>query len=100
MMAVGACGLMNAVGNLQPRRLAEMCEAIWHNDLATARRLHDELFELNKAVFFDTNPIPIKYMAKRLGLIEQNEHRLPMAPATPELETRLDGVLRHSGLLN
>jgi len=99
MMAVGACGLMNAVGNLQPRRLAEMCEAIWQNDLATARRLHDELFELNKAVFFDTNPIPIKYMAKRLGLIAANEHRLPMVPATPELEAKLDGVLRHSGLL-
>jgi 4-hydroxy-tetrahydrodipicolinate synthase len=100
MMAVGACGLMNAVGNLQPRRLAEMCEAIWHNDPATARRLHDELFELNKAVFFDTNPIPIKYMARRLGLIAVNEHRLPMMPATAELEARLDAVLRRSGLMN
>ena len=100
MMAVGACGLMNAVGNVQPKRLADMCEAIWRNDLAAARRLHDELFELNRAVFFDTNPIPIKYMAKRIGLIAANEHRLPMMPATPELEAKLDGVLRHSGLIN
>jgi 4-hydroxy-tetrahydrodipicolinate synthase len=99
MMAVGACGLMNAVGNLQPKRLADMCEAIWNNDLARARKLHEDLFELSKAVFFDTNPIPIKYMAKRLGIIAANEHRLPMVPATPELEAKLDGVLRRSGLL-
>ena len=82
MMAVGACGLMNAVGNLRPGVLAEMCEAVYANDLAAGRKLHDQLLEINKAVFFDTNPIPIKYMMKRLGLLATNEHRLPMVPAT------------------
>ncbi|HEY4440398.1 MAG TPA: 4-hydroxy-tetrahydrodipicolinate synthase [Candidatus Elarobacter sp.] len=100
MMAIGGVGLMNAVGNLHPRILAEMCEAVWRNDLATGRALHQRLLELNKAVFFDTNPIPIKYMMKRLGLIERNEHRLPMVPATPELEARLDGVLERCGLFD
>ena len=38
-------------------------------------------------------------MMKRLGLIPENEHRLPMVPATPELEKRLDGVLARAGLL-
>ncbi len=99
MMAVGACGLMNAVGNLQPRILAELCEAVWGNDLARARALHQRLFELNQAVFFDTNPIPIKYMMRRLGLLQTNEHRLPMMPATAELERRLDGVLERARLL-
>ena len=33
LMAIGACGLMNAVGNLQPRKLADMCEAVWEGDL-------------------------------------------------------------------
>ena len=99
MMAVGACGLMNAVGNLQPRVLAQLCEAVWHNDLAAAQALHQRLFELNQAVFFDTNPIPIKYMMKRLGLLRNNEHRLPMVPATAELERRLDAVLGRAGLL-
>ncbi len=93
MMAVGACGLMNAVGNLRPGVLAEMCEAVFANDLAAGRKLHDQLLEINKAVFFDTNPIPMKYMAKKLGLIAANEHRLPMVPASPELEKRLDAVL-------
>ena len=99
MMAVGACGLMNAAGNLQPRVLAELCEAVWRNDLAGAQRLHHQLFEINQAVFFDTNPIPMKYMMKRLGLLRTNEHRLPMMPATKALEERLDGVLRRAGLL-
>ncbi|MGH8138987.1 MAG: 4-hydroxy-tetrahydrodipicolinate synthase [Steroidobacteraceae bacterium] len=99
MMAVGACGLMNAVGNLRPRILADLCEAVWKSDLPRAQVLHHALFEINQAVFFDTNPIPMKYMMKRLGLLPTNEHRLPMMPATPELERRLDGVLRRAGLL-
>jgi len=98
MMAIGACGLMNAVGNLCPRALREMCEAIWKNDLVAAKALHQKLFEINQAVFFDTNPIPMKYMMKRLGILSSNEHRLPMVPATPELEKRLDGVLARAGL--
>ena len=97
MMAVGACGLMNAVGNLKPKVLAEMCEAVFAGDLATGQRLHDQLLEINKAVFFDTNPIPMKYMMKKLGLLENNEHRLPMVSATPELEKKLDGVLERAG---
>lgn len=99
MMAVGACGLMNAVGNLQPRKLARMCEEIWKGDLKKAQKLHYELFEINQAVFYDTNPIPMKYMMKRLGIIPKNEHRLPMMPATKELEKRLDGVLKRAGLI-
>jgi 4-hydroxy-tetrahydrodipicolinate synthase len=98
MMAVGAVGLMNAVGNLHPRILADLCLAVGTGDLRRARALHQRMLELNKAVFFDTNPIPIKYMMKRLGLIATNEHRLPMVPATPELERRLDDVLEQSGL--
>lgn len=99
MMAIGACGLMNAVGNLRPRLLSDMCEAVWRGDLKTAQDLHHRLHGLNKAIFYDTNPIPIKYMAKRLGIIPRNEHRLPMVPATPELEKRLDAVLVQAGLL-
>jgi 4-hydroxy-tetrahydrodipicolinate synthase len=99
MLAVGACGLMNAVGNLQPGPLAELCESVWRGDLQRAQQLHHRLFELNQAVFFDTNPIPIKYMMKRLGLLAANEHRLPMMPASPDVEQRLDRVLARAGLL-
>ena len=79
--------------------LSDLCEAVWRGDLVAARELHHRLFEINQAVFFDTNPIPIKYMMRRLGIIPANEHRLPMVPATPELEKRLDAVLDRAGLL-
>ncbi len=99
MMAIGALGTMNAVANLVPARIAALCDAVRMGKLETARKLHYELFELNSAVFFDTNPIPMKYMMRKLGIIENNEHRLPMMAATPELEQRLDGVLKRAGLL-
>ena len=99
MLCLGASGMMNAVGNVAPGEVAALYEAVAAGDLAAGRRCHFELLGLNKAVFFDTNPIPIKYMMKRLGLLASNEHRLPMVPATPELERRLDAVLTRAGLL-
>jgi len=99
MMAIGALGTMNAVANVAPAKVAAMCNETLAGNMTAARKLHFELFELMCAVFYDTNPIPMKYMMKRLGIIERNEHRLPMVPATPELEKRLDAVLERAGLL-
>ncbi len=98
MLCVGASGLMNAVGNVAPRKVADLYEMTAKGRLKEARRLHYELAELNEAVFFDTNPIPIKYIMMRMGLIEKNTHRPPMAPATKELARRLDGVIKRAGL--
>jgi 4-hydroxy-tetrahydrodipicolinate synthase len=92
MLAVGACGLMNAVGNIAPARVAALYEAVAKGDLETARELHEALWELNQAVFWDTNPIPMKYLMTRLGLLARNEHRLPMMAATDELRARLDAL--------
>jgi 4-hydroxy-tetrahydrodipicolinate synthase len=99
MMAMGACGMVNAVSNIAPRAVAQLYEAVAVGDMAQARKLHFELFELNRAVFFDTNPIPIKYLARRLGIIPANHHRMPMAAATRDVEKRLDAVLALSGLV-
>jgi 4-hydroxy-tetrahydrodipicolinate synthase len=99
MLAVGASGLMNAVGNLAPDKIAELYNKVAAGDLARAKALHYELFELNQAVFYDTNPIPMKYMMKRLGILPNEDHRLPMVPATPDLAKRLDGVLERAGML-
>lgn len=93
MLALGAAGLMNAAGNIAPTPINRLCQAVAEGDLATARRLHFELFSLNQAVFWDTNPIPVKYLMKRLGLLPGNEHRLPMQPPTPQVQARLDGLL-------
>jgi 4-hydroxy-tetrahydrodipicolinate synthase len=99
MLCIGAAGMMNAVGNVAPAKVAALYETVAAGDLEAGRRLHNELFDLNKSVFFDTNPIPVKYMMARLGILPANEHRLPMMPATAELEERLDGVLRRAGML-
>jgi 4-hydroxy-tetrahydrodipicolinate synthase len=99
MMALGAQGTMNAAGNLAPGEIAKLCDAVRAGDVASAREIHLRLFEVMRAIFFDTNPIPMKYMMKRLGIVERNEHRLPMVSATPELEKRLDAVLERAGLL-
>ncbi len=99
MLVVGASGLMNAVGNLTPGRLAGLCNAVKREDLEEARKLHFELFELNRAIFLSTNPIPLKYMMARLGLLETPEMRLPLFPLPENKEKLLDGVLRKSGLL-
>lgn len=99
MLMLGACGMMNAVGNLAPREVAALYDAVASGDIERARQLHFKLFEMNRAVFYDTNPTPVKYMMKRLGLLESNEHRLPMMPATPDVEKKCDAVLRDFGVL-
>jgi len=98
MVCLGAHGLMNAVGNLLPGKVAELYSATAKGDLARGKALHYELYELNNAIFFDTNPIPMKYMMKRLGILPNEVHRLPMVPSTPELRAKLDGVLSRAGL--
>ncbi|HEX5082201.1 MAG TPA: 4-hydroxy-tetrahydrodipicolinate synthase [Blastocatellia bacterium] len=99
MMAIGGAGTMNAVANLDPGRVAAMCDAVERGELAEARRLHFELFELNQSIFMDTNPIPLKYMMMRLGLLETPEVRLPLVPLDAERGLILDGALRRAGLL-
>jgi 4-hydroxy-tetrahydrodipicolinate synthase len=98
-MAIGGTGTMNAVSNIDPERVAAMCEAVARGDLAEARKLHFELFELNQLIFLDTNPIPLKYMMMRLGLLETPEVRLPLVPLDAERGLILDGALRRAGLL-
>ncbi len=99
MVCLGAHGLMNAVGNIMPGKVAELYSATAAGDLKRGRALHYELYELNLSIFFDTNPIPMKYMMMRMGLLPNENHRLPMVPSTSELRAKLDGVMKRAGLL-
>ena len=100
MLVVGATGLMNAAGNLAPARVARLCDEVANGNLAAARKLHFELFELNQSIFLDTNPIPLKYMMSRIGLLSSPEVRLPLVALNSGRETILDDVLRNGGLLD
>ena len=97
MMAVGAQGLMNAAGNVLPGPVAELAEAVNQGDLGRARDLHFRLHRLNKAIFWDTNPIPVKYLLQQTGVLPAARHRLPMMPATAPLRARLDLLLAELG---
>ena len=98
-MAIGACGTMISVTNVIPAEVARLCELCAPGDSAGARALNDEISEVFAAISYDISPSTTKYMVKRRGRIERNEHRLPMTTSTPELERRLDGVLSRTGLI-
>lgn len=91
-LALGGCGLMSAVGNLFPRRVQEMCDGVEVGDHATALRIHRELFYVNQAVFFDTNPGPLKLMLAELGL-GGSELRPPLVEADAEVRQRVAAAL-------
>jgi len=99
MLALGACGLMNAVGNLAPTIVARLCELVDQGDLVAARDLHFQLFELSKSIFLETNPIPLKYMMARMGLLDTSEVRLPLVAIDLERGKILDDVLSRADLL-
>jgi 4-hydroxy-tetrahydrodipicolinate synthase len=99
MLVLGASGLMNAVGNVAPAKVASLYTAVKQGDLQMAQRLHLELFELNLAIFFDTNPVPLKYMMSRLGMLDSPELRLPLIDLDAELQRAIDPVLLRAGLL-
>src|SRR5262249_7540805 len=100
MLAIGASGLMNAVGNLAPARVAALCRRAAQGDWEGGRRWHFELFELNQAIFLDPNPVPLKYMMARIGLLATPEVRLPLVGLSKEKERILDDVLCRAGLWN
>jgi 4-hydroxy-tetrahydrodipicolinate synthase len=98
MSALGGCGTMITTSNVAPKRIAELNELCMAGKLREAQTLVIEIDELMTAPFLDTGPIPIKCMMKLMGLIAANEHRLPMVPATPELEKHLSAVVERYAL--
>lgn len=92
-LAVGGAGLMSAVGNLVPEHVVGLCQAVRDNDHARALELHRELFRVNQAIFFDTNPGPLKAMMAAAGL-GSDEVRPPLAPLSEEIRERVLAALR------
>lgn len=91
-LTVGGAGLMSAVGNLLPAPVARLCELVWAGDHAAALALHRTLFRLNEAVFYDTNPGPLKAMVAACGL-GSDEVRPPLAPLSDATRARVMDAL-------
>ncbi|MEE9519959.1 MAG: 4-hydroxy-tetrahydrodipicolinate synthase [bacterium] len=98
LISVGGRGVIGVVSNIVPGKMAELCDAALAGDWAGAREFHYELRPLNKAMFMETNPIPVKTALKLMGRIT-GELRLPLVPMSEANEERLASVLKEAGVI-
>lgn len=97
MMAVGATGVISVAANVVPDKMAALCASFDKGDLAAAQKVHFELLPLFKGLFYETNPMPVKAVLGRMGLIENNL-RLPLTPMRPEMFAKLEPIAQNLGL--
>jgi len=79
LMSLGGRGVISVAANIAPAVVSEMVSAMLEGDFARGRELHYDLLPLFRALFIETNPIPVKTAASILGLCS-DEMRLPMIP--------------------
>ncbi|MBL7156957.1 MAG: 4-hydroxy-tetrahydrodipicolinate synthase [Candidatus Omnitrophica bacterium] len=98
MMAVGAKGVVSVVANIIPKEVHEMVSNFLEGDIKKAEKLHYQLLPLCKAMFIETNPIPVKTSMKLIGRLN-GEFRLPLCEMVTENEARLKKALKDYGIL-
>lgn len=96
--AVGGAGVVSVVSNLVPARLVALCDAFLAGKWPEALRIHRELFDFCRAMFLETNPIPVKAAMKLLGR-DTGSLRLPMSPASEATVAAVQRALKAQGLL-
>ncbi len=99
LMAIGAKGVISVVANLVPQDMKRLTDAMLAGDVETARQAHRRLFPLCRAMFVETNPIPIKTAMAWAGLLESGEKRLPMTDLSPAAAEALRETMIDYGLL-
>jgi 4-hydroxy-tetrahydrodipicolinate synthase len=98
IMALGGAGVISVVANVAPKLMVSMVEAFRNGNVIEARRLHIKLAPLIRAVFLETNPIPIKKAVELIGF-PAGDLRLPLAPMSEENERKLKATLNDLHLL-
>ncbi len=98
IVAVGGIGVISVISNCLPRPWVEAVQAALDGNWAEARRRHYALLPLMRALFLETNPIPIKAAMAMLGLC-QDDLRLPLVPMSEAPRVRLRRVLQDLGAL-
>ncbi len=98
LMGVGARGVISVASNLVPDRMRALAHAALSGDFAAARQKHFALLPLFRALFAETNPIPIK-SAMRLAGLDNGHLRLPLCEPSEATWQRLETVLREQDLL-
>lgn len=92
MCTSGGSGVISVASNIMPARISELVELCCSGNIAEANKLNARLFPFFKALFIETNPIPIKYAMARNKMIEEI-YRLPLCEMSGEHKKAMDKVL-------
>lgn len=95
MLAQGAHGFISVTANLVPNLKSDIVKAINEGNYKEAKRINDLLYPLNKSLFVESNPIPIKAAMYIAGLIDTLEFRLPLTPPSNETMKLLEEVIQN-----
>lgn len=98
IMSVGGKGVISVAANVVPEKMSGMVNAALKGDYETARKLHFEMAPLIRALFLETNPIPVKKAAELIGLASGHV-RLPLAPLSDANTEKLTNELRKIGAM-
>jgi 4-hydroxy-tetrahydrodipicolinate synthase len=93
LMAMGAKGVISVITNAMPREMHELAAAALEGNFARARELHFSMLPLMRALFVETNPIPIKQACAFMGKCS-NEMRMPLLPMTAAPAERLRAAMK------
>jgi len=98
VLAIGGKGVVSVVANIVPKDTADMVNAWEEGNIERAKELFYKLFPLCQAMFYETNPIPVKTSLALMGKI-QDELRLPLTPMASANLGRLKKALQDYGLI-
>ncbi len=99
LLAVGGMGSISVTANVWPKKMALMHDFFFEGKLAEARKLHYEMLELHRAMFIESNPIPVKTSLAMMGKMKE-EFRLPIVPMADANKKRLETVLKNYSLIS
>ncbi|ADN01816.1 4-hydroxy-tetrahydrodipicolinate synthase [Spirochaeta thermophila] len=100
IVALGGDGVVSVASNIVPRRMSAFVKALLEGRMEEARRSHYELLPLFKAIFIDTNPIPVKYAMTLLSSLSiQEVYRLPLCPLAEDKKRVVKAVLEELGII-
>jgi 4-hydroxy-tetrahydrodipicolinate synthase len=94
MMCVGGQGCISVTANLVPNLKSKLIHLAQERKLEEAKALNEHLFELNRVLFCESNPIPIKAAMNIAGLIDTLEFRLPLTPPSKENMQKIEQIIK------
>ncbi len=98
ILSIGGTGIISVVANIVPADVAGLVEEFERGNIKKAQEIHFKLLPLIKAVFLETNPIPVKTAMGMLGMCAA-DLRLPMSSMSLDNLGKLEKALREYGLL-